>query len=81
MFASSIVRRGKRLRNALIKESEASWLSDNIKMADIFRQDIEILFENGKPKLQTHCGVVLGLAMISILIAYGYMKAVTMFEF
>ena len=75
------VRRGKSLRNAMIKESKSSWLSDYIKKADIFHQDIEILFENGKPKLQTHCGVVLGLAMIAILVAYGYMKAVIMFDY
>ena len=47
----------------------------------MFHQDIEILFENGKPKLQTHCGVVLGFFMIAIIIAYGYMKIIIMIEY
>ena len=75
------MRRRKGLRNAAIVESKPSWLSENVKKLDIFHQDIEILFENGKPKLQTHCGVVLGLFMIAILLAYGYMKAEIMIKF
>lgn len=58
-----------------------SKFSTNIKKADIFHQDIEILFENGKPKLQTHCGVVLGIVMIVILVLYGYMKSLIMFNY
>lgn len=81
MNHSLSTRRIKSLRNAAIVESKPSWLSDNVKKLDIFHQDIEILFENGKPKLQTHCGVVLGLAMMTILIAYGYMKAVIMIDY
>lgn len=58
-----------------------SSFSENIKKADLFHQDIEILFENGKPKLQTHCGVVLGLIMIATIVSYGYMKAGIMLNF
>ena len=78
---SSPIKLSKSLRNAAIVESKPSWLSESIKKMDIFDQDIEILFENGKPKLQTHCGVVLALTMIFILIAYGYMKAVIMVDY
>ena len=48
---SSSMRRRKGLRNAAIVESKPSWLSENVKKLDIFHQDIEILFENGNPKL------------------------------
>ena len=53
MFRNPVspMRRQKGLSNAAIVESKPSWLSDNIKKMDIFHQDIEILFENGKPKL------------------------------
>ena len=77
----SPMRRSKGLRNAAIIDSKPSWFSENVKKMDFFHQDIEILFENGKNKLQTHCGVVLGLFMIFILIAYGYMNAVIMIEY
>lgn len=40
---------------------------------------MEILFENGKSKLQSHCGVVLGAIMVSVLIAYAVFKAQIMF--
>ena len=56
-------------------------MSEKIKAGDIFSQDLEILFDNGNPKLQTHCGVLMGLIMASILISYGYMKAVIMNEY
>ena len=59
---------------------ESKW-SSNIKKADIFFQDIEILFENGKPKLQTHCGVLMGAIMILIIIMYAWMKADIMFNY
>ena len=59
---------------------ESKW-STNIKKADIFFQDIEILFENGKPKLQTHCGVLMGFIMILIIVLYAYMKADIMLNF
>jgi len=48
--------------------------SETIKKADIFSQEIEILFDNGKSKLQSHCGVVLGLLMVTVLGAYGFYK-------
>ena len=63
------------LSNANIKESNVGWLNEKILKLDIFYQDIEILFDNGKPKLQTHCGVILGFLILTILFAYGYMKA------
>ena len=47
----SPMRRVNSLRNAAIVESKPSWLGENIKKMDFFHQDIEILFENGKPKL------------------------------
>ena len=59
---------------------ESKW-STNIKKADIFFQDIEILFENGKPKLQTHCGVVMGVIMVLIIVLYGYLKLDTMLNY
>ena len=59
---------------------ESKW-STNIKKADIFFQDIEILFENGKPKLQTHCGVVMGVFMVLIIVLYGYLKLDTMLNY
>ena len=69
------------LKNSKFLDVPESKFSTNIKKADIFYQDIEILFENGKPKLQTHCGVVLGLFMIIIMVLYGYMKADIMLNF
>ena len=69
------------LVNSEIRVNSSSKFGVFIKKADIFYQDIEILFENGKPKLQTHCGVVLGLIMIMTLFLYGYMKAKTMLDF
>ena len=68
-------------RNSTFKETKTGWFSETMLKADIFHQDIEILFENGKPKLQTHCGVVMGLIMISIIFSYTYMKATVMFEY
>ena len=75
------MRRSISLHNTSIKESTASWFDENIKKGDIFYQDIEILFENGKPKLQTHCGVLMGILLMAILISYTYMKANTMISF
>ena len=49
-----------------------------VKAGDIFSNEIEILFENGSSKHQTHCGVVMGFFMVAILISYGYMKAIVM---
>lgn len=39
------------------------------------------MFENNKPKLQTHCGVVLSIAMVVIVILYASMKAIIMVRF
>ena len=50
-------------------------LSETIKKADLFPQNVEILFENGKHRLQSHCGVVFGFIMVALLILFGYMKA------
>lgn len=58
-----------------------SQCGETIKKADIFYQDLEILFENGKSKLQSHCGVVLGAIMVTILVAYGVLKAQVMIEY
>ena len=55
--------------------------SETVKKADIFAQEHEIMFENGKRKLQTHCGVVLGLFMVVILVGYSVMKAQTMVDY
>ena len=48
--------------------------SETIKKADIFPQNLGLLFENGKSDLKTHLGVVFGAIMAVILILYGYMK-------
>ena len=59
---------------------ESNW-SRNIKKLDIFFQDIEIYFEHGKPKLQTHCGVLMGFIMVLIIVLYGFAKADTMVNY
>ena len=69
------------LNNSTIKQHYVGWFSEKIKKADIFYQDIEILFDNDKPKLQTHCGVVMGIIMISIILSYTYMKASIMLAY
>ena len=51
----------------------STW-SEKIKKADIFEQELEILFENGRHKLQSHCGVLFGFIMLFILVAYLIMK-------
>ena len=51
----------------------STW-SEKIKKADIFEQELEILFENGRHKLQSHCGVLFGFIMLFILVAYFIMK-------
>ena len=67
--------------NSTIKESKVGCFEEYTLKGDVFYQDIEILFENGKPKLQTHCGVVMGFFMLSILISYGYMKTQIMLDY
>ena len=39
------------------------------------------MLENGKRKLQTHCGVVLGAIMVLLLFLYGYMNYLTMTDY
>ncbi len=58
-----------------------SKFGENLKKADIFSQEIEILFDNGKSKLQTHCGVVFSVCLVVILIAYGTFKAGIMLDY
>lgn len=60
---------------------EKNKCSETIKAFDIFPQELEVLFDNGKNKIQTHCGVVLGAIMISVLAIYGFFKAERMFLF
>ena len=50
-----------------------SWsrLSENVKKLDIFSQEMEILFEDNKAKLQTHCGVVVSFVMFALLLVFG----------
>ena len=59
---------------------KSNW-SETIKKADLFSREIEILFENGKSKLQTHCGVVFGAVMVCILVLYGVWKGQIMVEY
>ena len=39
------------------------------------------MFESGSSKLKTHCGVVLGLIMVSIIVIYGLVKGQIMINF
>lgn len=61
--------------------SRTSKWGEYIKKADIFEQELEILFENGRRKLQTHCGVVFGAVMVLTLLLYAGMKANVMFNY
>ena len=58
----------------------STW-SEKIKKADIFEQELEILFENGRHKLQSHCGVLFGFIMLFILVAYFIMKVGIMLNY
>ena len=53
----------------------------SIKKADIFGQDFSFLLENRKSRLQSYFGVLAGIVMIILLIAYGFMRMQTMLEF
>ena len=64
-----------------IKSNEDHWFSESVKSLDVFYQDIEILFDNGKPKLQTQCGVVLGLFMMMLLFSQVWTKAEIMLNY
>ena len=74
-------RRAPILQNSQIKESKGNLFCDFLLKVDFFYQDIEILFENSKPKLQTHCGAVLGLIMMALLVTQVVSKTQTMINF
>ena len=59
---------------------ESRW-SSNLKKLDMFSQEIEILFENNRRTLQTHCGVVFGFFMVFLLMAYGAFKTSVMISY
>ena len=59
---------------------EGKW-SSAIKKFDIFAQEIEILFEDNRRTLQTHCGVVFFAIMISILFTFGAFKCRILLEY
>ena len=58
-----------------------SKFSTVVKKADLFAQNIEILLQNGRSKLQTHCGLIFGITMIVIMLLFGSMKLIVMAEF
>ena len=58
-----------------------SKFSTVVKKADIFAQNVEILLQNGRSKLQTHCGLIFGICLVVIMILYGSMKLIVMAEF
>lgn len=62
------------------KEGEGKW-SRMIKKLDPFSQELEIMFENNRRTLQTHCGVVFGFIMMSILLAYASFKTSVMVSY
>ena len=39
------------------------------------------MFEDGKPKLRSHCGVVFGLIMVIIIFLYAYMRGEIMLNY
>ena len=59
----------------------ANRFSENVKRLDLFSQDIEILFENNKSKLQSHCGVLMTFLMGAILASFAYYKVNVMLEY
>jgi len=52
----------------------SKWVA-TMKKADMFEQELEILFENGRRKLQTNCGLVFSFVLFGILLIYAGMKA------
>ena len=62
-------------------KSRGSYCSDQLLKLDPFSQEIEILFENNRRTLQTHCGVVFGFLLAIILISYGSFKSKLMVEY
>ena len=59
---------------------ESRW-SSNLKKLDMFSQEIEILFENNRRTLQTHCGVVFGFFMVFLLMVYGAFKTTILISY
>lgn len=58
-----------------------SSLSETIKKADIFGQSNEVLYENGKDKLKTSCGLLFTLIMVFIIAGYAGLKANVMLDY
>ena len=63
------------------RKIEGKSCGDRLLKLDMFDQEIEILFENNRRTLQTHCGVVMGFVMVFILIAYGGYKTQVMVNY
>ena len=55
--------------------------SEAIKRADLFPQEMEMLFQDGRPYLQTHFGALLAVILVTILMAYGSFKAEIMIDY
>lgn len=58
-----------------------SQFSETVLKLDPFAQNIQILFENEKPKLQTHCGAVFGIVMVVIILAFAALKTDELLEY
>lgn len=52
-----------------------------VKRADIFGQDLNLVFENGRSKLQSIFGVVLGFIMTVLLLLYAAFKFQIMLDY
>ena len=52
-----------------------------VKRADIFGQDLNLVFENGRSKMQSLFGVFLGFIMIVLLLLYAAFKFQIMLEY
>ena len=63
------------------EKSRLTRISNFILKFDIFAQEHEIMLQNGKRKLQSHCGVVLGLIMVMILVFYASWKFQVMINY
>ena len=61
--------------------SDEGLFSRTIRKADPFSQDLQILFEDGHHRLKTHCGVVLGMLMMSLLVLYALYKGTIMLDY
>ena len=61
--------------------SDEGLCSRTIRKADPFSQDLQILFEDGHHRLKTHCGVVLGIIMMTLLALYAWYKGTIMLDY